>query len=122
MIALIPFYAGAHLIPTLTGYTLLSSFGATIMLGCLPAMFSALISVVGSTRRATGFAIAYLVADLIGMTSGPLVTGMLSDHFALSMGPAQGLRWAIIVALLPLFLAGWFLFRAARTIRADFEA
>jgi MFS family permease len=122
MIALIPFYAGAHLIPTLTGYTLLSSFGATIMLGCLPAMFSALISVVGSARRATGFAIAYLVADLIGMTSGPVVTGMLSDHLALSMGPAQGLRWAIIVALAPLVLAGWFLFRAARTIRADFEA
>jgi hypothetical protein len=47
---------------------------------------------------------------------------VLSDHLARTIGPAQGLRWAIIVTLLPFFLAGWFLLRAARTIRADFEA
>lgn len=121
MMALFPFYAGAHLAPNLTGYTLLSSFGATIMLGCLPAMMAALVTVVGAARRATGFAIAFMIGDLIGMTSGPVLTGMLSDHLAHSMGSAQGLRWAIITLLLPIFLAGWFLLRAARTIRADFE-
>ncbi len=121
MMALFPFYAGSHLVATLTGYTVLSCAGATIMLGCLPAMMAALVTVLGAARRATGFAIAFMVGDLIGMTSGPLATGMLSDHLALSMGPAQGLRWAIIVMLVPIFLAGWFLFRAARTIRADFE-
>ena len=121
MMALFPFYVGAHLAPGLTGYTLLSSFGATIMLGCLPAMMAALVTVVGAARRATGFAIAFMIGDLIGMTSGPVLTGMLSDHLAHSLGPAQGLRWAIITLLLPIFLAGWFLLRAARTIRADFE-
>ena len=121
MMALFPFYVGAHLAPSLTGYTLLSSFGATIMLGCLPAMMAALVTVVGAARRATGFAIAFMIGDLIGMTSGPVLTGMLSDHLAHSLGPAQGLRWAIITLLLPIFLAGWFLLRAARTIRADFE-
>ena len=122
MMALFPLYAGAHLVSTLTGYTLLSCAGATIMLGCLPAIMSALVTVLGSARRATGFAIAYMIGDLIGLTSGPLATGILSDHLARSMGPAQGLRWAIIALLFPMFLAGWFLFRAARTIRADFEA
>jgi MFS family permease len=122
MFALFPFYAAAHLVTTLTGYTLLSCAGATIMLGCLPAIMSALVTVLGSARRATGFAIAYMVGDLIALTSGPVATGMLSDHFARSMGPAQGLRWAIITLQFPMFFAGWFLFRAARTIRADFEA
>lgn len=121
MMALFPFYAASHLVPTLTGYTLLSSFGATIMLGCLPAMMAGLVTVVGAARRATGFAISFMIADLVGMTSGPVLTGMLSDHLAHSMGSAQGLRWAIIVLLLPIFLTGWFLLRAARTIRADFE-
>ena len=121
MMALFPFYAASHLVPTLTGYTLLSSFGATIMLGCLPAMMAALVTVVGAARRATGFAIAFMIGDLIGMTSGPVLTGMLSDHLAQSLGPAEGLRWAIIALLLPIFLAGAFLLRAARTIRADFE-
>jgi len=122
MIALFPFYVGAHLVTTLTGYTLLSCAGATIMLGCLPGIMSALVTVLGSARRATGFAIAYMFGDLIALTTGPLATGMLSDHFARSMGPAQGLRWAIIALQFPVFLAGWFLFRAARTLRADFEA
>ena len=121
MMALFPFYAASHLVTTLTGYTLLSSFGATIMLGCLPAMMAALVTVLGAARRATGFAIAFMIGDLIGMTSGPVLTGMLSDHLARSMGPAEGLRWAIITLLLPIFLTGWFLLRAARTIRADFE-
>jgi MFS family permease len=121
MMALFPFYAGAHLVATLTGYTLLACAGATVMLGCLPAMMAALIAVLGTARRATGFAIAYMIGNLIGMTSGPVLTGMLSDHLAQSLGPAQGLRWAIITLLLPIFLASWFLFRAARTIRADFE-
>lgn len=121
LMVLFPFYAAAHLVPTITGYSLLSSFGATIMLGSLPAMMAALVAVVGTARRATGFAIAFLVANLVGMTFGPLLTGVLSDHFAHSIGPAQGLRWAIIALLAGFFPAGWFMLRAARTIRADCE-
>jgi hypothetical protein len=52
---------------------------------------------------------------------GCVLTGMLSDRLAHSMGPAEGLRWAIIALLLAFFPTGWFMFRAARTIRADFE-
>jgi MFS family permease len=121
MMAIFPFYAAAHLVSGMTGYTLLSSVAATIMLGSLPAMMASLVAVVGTARRATGFAIALLVANLIGMTSGPVLTGMLSDRLAHSMGPAEGLRWAIIALLLAFFPTGWFMLRASRTIRADFE-
>ncbi|MGH7083295.1 MAG: MFS transporter, partial [Acetobacteraceae bacterium] len=121
MMAIFPIYAAAHLVSTMTAYTLLSCFAATIMLGCLPAMMASLVAVVGAKRRATGFAISFLIADLVGMTSGPVLTGMLSDHLAHSMGSAEGLRWAIIALLLAFLPTGWFMLRAARTIRADFE-
>ena len=116
-----PFYVVSHLVPGLLGYTLLSGLAATFMVGVLPAMVSGMLAVVGAARRATGYAIAMLFSNLIGLTLGPVVTGVLSDQFALTMGPAEGLRWAIVLALSTFFLTGWFMLRATRTIEADFE-
>jgi MFS family permease len=121
MIAMYPFYAASHLVSTLTGYTLLSSIAATIMLSGVPAIMAGMVAVLGARRRATGIAIMLLVSNLVGMTLGPVATGMLSDYLAHSMGPAEGLRWAIIVLLLACIPTGWLMLRAARTIKADFE-
>ncbi len=121
MMLCFPFYILSHLVPGLVGYTILSAIAATFMVGVLPAIVSAMLAVMGATRRATGFAISMLFSNLVGLTLGPLVTGMLSDHLALSMGPAEGLRWAMILALSTFFPTGWFMLRATRTIVADFE-
>lgn len=121
MLAVFPFYAAAHLVSTLTGYTIFSAIAGTIMFGILPPLIASLLAVVGAKRRATGYAIALMISNLVGVTSGPMVTGMLSDHFAHTMGSAQGLRWGIILTLLAFYPTGWFMLRAARSIRADFE-
>ena len=121
MMLTFPFYIGAHLVPGLVGYSLLGGIAGTLMVGVLPAMMSAMLAVVGGTRRATGLAIAMLFTNLVGLTLGPIVTGMLSDHLALSIGPAEGLRWSLILALSTFYPTGWFMLRAARTIQGDFE-
>jgi MFS family permease len=116
-----PFYFACHMVPGLLGYSLLSVIGATLMVGVLPALMASTLAVVGATRRATGYALVMLFSNLIGMTLGPITTGVLSDRLALSMGPEQGLRWAIVLALSTFFLTGWFMLHASRTIQADFE-
>lgn len=121
MMLTFPFYVASHLVPGLVAYSLLGGIAATLMVGVLPAMMSAMLAVVGGTRRATGLAIAMLFTNLVGLTLGPIVTGMLSDRLALSIGPAEGLRWAIVLALSTFYPTGWFMLRAARTIQADFE-
>lgn len=121
MMLTFPFYVVSHLVPGLFGYTILSGIAATFMVGVLPAMMSGMLAVVGAARRATGFAIAMLFSNLVGLTLGPVLTGVLSDQLALTIGPAQGLRWAIVLALSTFFPTGWFMLRAARTIEADFE-
>ena len=121
MLLTFPFYAACHVVPTLTEYTILSSIAGTIMFGVLPALIAALLAVVGAKRRATGYAITLMISNLVGVTFGPVVTGMLSDRIGHFYGPEQGLRWGIIVTLLGFYPTGWFLLRAARTIHADYE-
>lgn len=121
MLLVFPFYAVSHLVPTLTEYTILSAIAGTIMFGVLPALIAALLAVVGARRRATGYAITLMISNLVGVTFGPVVTGMLSDHIGHHYGPEQGLRWGIIVTLLGFYPTGWFMLRAARTIQTDFE-
>jgi MFS family permease len=121
MLAVFPFYAAAHMVHTLMAYTIWSAIAGTIMFGILPPIIASLLAVVGAARRATGYAIALMISNLVGVSAGPAVTGMLSDHIGHSLGSEQGLRWAIIVTLLAFYPTGWFLLRAARTIAADFE-
>ena len=121
MLMIFPFYAAAHLVSTLAVYTVLSAIAGTIMFGVLPALIAALLAVVGAKRRATGYAITLMISNLVGVTFGPVVTGMLSDHIGHSFGSEQGLRWGITLTLLAFYPTGWFLLRAARTIAADYE-
>jgi MFS family permease len=121
MMLIFPFYAACHLVPTLMGYAILSAIAGTIMFGVLTAILATVLAVVGAKRRATGYAIMLMVSNLVGVTLGPVTTGMLSDHIARSFGSEEGLRWSIIVTLLAFYPTGWFMLRAARTISADYE-
>ena len=85
-------------------------------------MFSVGQSVVPSHMRATSAAIILFTINLLGAGMGPLVLGLLSDYFnhGLGMGPAEGVRWALIASVvtgLGAFISFWM---ARRTIRQDF--
>ena len=78
-------------------------------------------SVVPPHMRATTSAILLFVINLIGLGLGPLGVGILSDYLnkGMGMGPAEGVRWALILSTLAGFLAFAFFWMARKTIRED---
>src|SRR3546814_19148082 len=84
-----------------------------------PPMFSSLYLVCESHRHATALAIVLFFANLIGLGLGPFLAGVISDYLAPSYGPAESLRWAIMILFLSMFAAGGFMLRAARPIKND---
>ena len=78
-------------------------------------------SVVPPHMRATAAAILLFIINLIGLGLGPLAVGMLSDWFnkGLGLGPAQGVRWALISASLFGLIAFACFWTARKTIREE---
>jgi MFS family permease len=121
VIVAIPFYALAFYSPSVAVMTPLLFAGAVIVNAAIPPVFSALHTVCGAGRRALAVAMTYFFANLIGLGLGPVIAGAVSDAFARTYGPAQGLRFSLIMMLGVLLPCGWFLLRAARFMPGDLE-
>ena len=85
-------------------------------------VFSIGQSVVPPQMRATSAAILLFTINLLGAGMGPFALGILSDYFnhGLGMGPAEGVRWALIASVvtgLGAFISFWM---ARGSIRKDF--
>jgi MFS family permease len=93
--------------------------GTVLIFGMAPPLFAALHRVCGSQRRAMAVAIVFFGGSLVGLGLGPVMTGVLSDALARIHGAAEGLRYAMMVALTLLPIGGIFMLRAARSIRND---
>jgi predicted MFS family arabinose efflux permease len=76
--------------------------------------YAAILTSVPKELRATGSAVAMIFINLVGLGLGPISVGALSDWFALSIGPAEGLRWALACTCLAPILAGLAFFLALR--------
>ena len=85
------------------------------------AVYSTAQSVVAPHRRATAAALLLLILNLIGLGLGPTFLGACSDFLAKSqhLGPAEGLRWALIIASCFGVVAAGFFWLARRTVRED---
>lgn len=57
--------------------------------------------------------------NLVGLGLGPLVTGIISDVLAASLGLAEGLRWALVIVTLANVWCVIHYFPAARTLKQD---
>lgn len=76
---------------------------AGTLLGAYQApAYSAVHAVVDPRARATSLALIFLLTNLVGLGSGPLLVGALSDHLADRLG-AHALRHALF-ATVPFFL------------------
>ena len=85
-------------------------------------VFSVGQSVVPPHMRATSAAILLFTINLLGAGMGPFVLGIVSDYFNhdLGMGPAEGVRWALLVVTGLGFATFAVFWMARRTIRRDF--
>ncbi len=110
-------------------FTVKSTWGA-LVLDLVPnlvgtiwygAVYSTAQSVVAPHRRATSSALLFLILNLIGLGLGPTFLGACSDFLATSggLGPAEGLRWALIIASCFGVVAAGFFWLARRTVRED---
>jgi MFS family permease len=115
-----PFHLAAFMAP--------SAWMALLLLippGLLGAMwlgptFAALQSVVRPDTRATAAAVQASFVLFLGLGLGPLVVGLLSDTFAgpLALGPAEGVRWALVVMSGMGLVAGVLFYVASTKLKA----
>ena len=84
-------------------------------------VFSCGQSVVPPHMRATAAAVLLFTINLIGLGLGPLVVGTSSDLFnkVLGLGPAQGVRWALLSSAVLGIPAAALFWSARRTLRDD---
>jgi predicted MFS family arabinose efflux permease len=85
-------------------------------------VYAAVQGLAGPKLRATAVAIMLFVVNMIGLGLGPLILGVISDSMAATMGPAEGLRWAILLTSAVGIIAVILFFLGRLTIRDELEA
>lgn len=121
LIAAVPLYLAAFWTGSIVAMAAILLLSGILLSGIVPPIFAALHAVCGSARRAMAVAVAFFFANLVGLGCGPLVAGALSDHLATLYGPAEGLRYALMLTTLTFLPAGLFMLRASRHLAADAE-
>jgi MFS family permease len=84
-----------------------------------PAM-STYQSVLAPQARGVGTSVYYLVGNLIGVTIGPLLVGLISDALQPSMGN-ESLRYSLVAIVALNLISCVLLFRSSRTLAADMK-
>lgn len=83
--------------------------------------YAASVSLVPTEIRATASALTLLMVNLIGLGLGPVTVGLLSDHFAVAHGPAEGLRMALSLSPIAAFVAVVLFFLARRNLPGNLD-
>ena len=122
LIAVLPLYELMFIVPEIWQVAAISFVAGLVLTGAIPPMFSAIHVVCGSKRRAMAIAIAFMFSNLIGLGCGPIIAGMMSDHFASIYGVADGLRYSLMIVMTVFIPSGVFMLLASRHLKADAEA
>lgn len=80
--------------------------------------FATLQSLTHPRMHAVASAIYLFALSGVGVSLGPMVAGLISDHLA-SMGTTDSLRWALMLVVIPKGLAAIFYVVAADRLRRD---
>lgn len=95
---------------------------AFIVLGLIPTgpVWAIQLNVVPERMRATSVAICNLMANLIGMGTGPLVAGMLSDRLHPLFGD-ESLRYVLLILSPGYLWAAWHTWAPHKTVINDIK-
>jgi MFS family permease len=81
--------------------------------------YTASFTVAPAHMRATNSAIILFISNMIGLGLGPVVVGLVSDVFAASLGPAEGVKWSLTVLSACSLIGAALFWTGARTLRSD---
>jgi len=128
-LAIIPAAVALLRIPLVIGALLVADSALALLLltvhwfimGCgAPAAYSSIHGLVQPRIRATAVAIFMFVLNLVGLGLGPLCFGLLSDALSASgLGPADGLRWSLILMSMLLLVAAMLSWSARKALMAE---
>jgi MFS family permease len=110
----VPFTLVMLLAPSTSVAVIAWGLGAVFGGAYLAPVFAATQALAPNSMRARAVAVLLLIITLIGMGFGPLSTGILSDVIGARVGEADGLRWSLIILLIPNLFACAFFYRAAK--------
>ena len=117
-----PFQFFVYLWPTPTPALLMLFIPMFIMHMFLGPVTGTIQNLGGVRRRAMAAAFYLFLANLIAMTCGPLIVGVVSDHFQAQYGD-DALRYGILIPVVVTSVwAAMHFFLAARTLREDLAA
>lgn len=116
--AMLPFAIVQYTIPSLTVSLLCGAAVSTLMLAYYGPILAVVHSMVPGSMRAFTAAVLLLIFNIVGLGLGPSITGLLSDllqpHFP---APGASVGYALIIALIPSFLAVILFLAVANTAR-----
>lgn len=121
MLAGAPFFVAAMFVENALVCLLLLAIPTLLNSLWYGPVYAAVQGLAGPKLRATAVAIMLFIVNMIGLGFGPLILGAISDAMAASMGPAEGLRWAILITSAVGILAVILFFLARATIREELE-
>jgi predicted MFS family arabinose efflux permease len=113
-----PFTLAAWFVPSATTSVLLLAVPKFSNLLYIAPIFVALQSLVPDGMRATGSAFLLFFNSLIGVSLGPLITGLISDWLEPAFGQ-QALRYALCFVVLTQLWAAVHFFIGAKTLESD---
>ena len=121
-LAAVPLFITAFLANDLVVVIALLFVGNTIGTMYMAPVHAAVLSLPTATMRGTTSALLLLVISLIGLGLGPLTTGIISDVVNHNgFGPAEGIRWALIITGLAGFAVAALFWAARAHIARDLE-
>ena len=101
----------------------LGLIGVTNFLGTLwyGAVYASAQGMVPQRMRAMSASIMLFVINFLGLVLGALCIGALSDAFnkGLHLGPAEGVRWALIASVLAGLVSALLFWLARKTVREE---
>lgn len=127
----VPIWATAFAVPFLVSAFYVHGVAWSLLLLAIPSflkamwygpIFASIQSIVSPRSRATAVAIFLFAVNALGIGVGPVFAGLLSDISARWFGPAEGLRFAMMVLSVVVLLSVGCFMMARRTIEEDIRS
>jgi MFS family permease len=123
-LALLPFAIASFLVDDLTSALVLTCIAQFLSAVWGGPVYASAQGMVPPHMRATSSAIMIFMLNFVALVFGAMIVGAISDLLASygGLGPAEGMRWALILTISASAIAVPLFWAAGRTIREDIES